>query len=109
MVVEALIKIRNNETVVYTVEFQTPADEFRYEQDRYLEYKSLGQKVMNSGEITQSRIKLFEQLEKSGDRFSQEALTLAGEGDYDGAIKRMEDAARKMIQGLRLLGIQLSM
>ena len=109
LVVDALIKIRNNETVVYTVEFQTPADEFRYERERYLEYVSLGQTILGNGDVAQSRIKLFEQQKKSGDLISQEAQTLAGKGDYAGAIKRMEEAVKKMVQGLRLLGIQLSM
>ena len=107
LVVAALIKIRNNETVVYTVEFQTPADEFRYERERYQEYTVLGQKLLDSGKLQTSRVKMFEQLKKSGDSLSQEALALAGEGDYPGAISRMEMAVNKLVQGLRLLGLSL--
>jgi hypothetical protein len=107
LVVAALIKIRNNETVVYTVEFQTPADEFRYERERYQEYTALGQKLLDSGELETSRVLLFEQLKKNGERLSQEALALAGKGDYPDAINRMEMAVNKLIQGLRLLGVTL--
>ncbi len=107
LVVAALIKIRNNETVVYTVEFQTPADEFRYERERYQEYTALGQKLLESGELETSRVLLFEQLKKNGERLSQEALALAGKGDYPDAINRMEMAVNKLIQGLRLLGVTL--
>lgn len=107
LVVAALIKIRNNETVVYTVEFQTPADEFRYERERYQEYTALGQKLLDSGELESSRVLLFEQLKKNGERLSQEALALAGKGDYPDAINRMEMAVNKLIQGLRLLGLTL--
>jgi tetratricopeptide (TPR) repeat protein len=107
LVVAALIKIRNNETVVYTVEFQTPADEFRYERERYQEYTALGQKLLDSGELETSRVLLFEQLKKNGERLSQEALALAGKGDYPDAINRMEMAVIKLIQGLRLLGVTL--
>ena len=109
LVVEALIKIRNNETVVYTVEFQTPADEFRYENERYLEYQALGQQVLDNGDIAQSRRKLFEQLRQKSEQLSEEALALAGQGDFTTAIGRMEDAVNKMVQGLRMLGIPLSM
>ncbi len=109
MVVTALIKIRNNETVVYSVEFQTPADEFRYERERFLDYVALGQKVLNNGTLEQSRKKMFDQLHDKGNQFSREAMMLAGEGDYESAIERMEDAVRKMVQGLKLLGVQLSM
>ena len=109
LIVDALIKIRNNETVIYAVEFQTPTDELRYERERYLEYVTLGQQVLANNEVAQSRKMLFEQQKKIGDQISQDAMTLASEGDYAGAIKGMEEAVRKMVQGLRLLGIQLSM
>ena len=108
-VVDALIKIRHNETVVYSVEFQTPADEFRYENDRYLEYAALGQKLLDSGELEESRTKMYEQLKKSGDGLADEAAELAGTGDYQSAIERMETAVKKLVQGLRLLGVPLSM
>jgi len=108
-VVNALIKIRNNETVVYSVEFQTPADEFRYEHERYTEYAALGEKLLDSGELDSGRVKMFEQLKKSGDRLNGEAQELAGAGDYDSAIARMETAVEQLIKGLRLLGVPLSM
>ena len=108
-VVDALIKIRHNETVVYSVEFQTPADEFRYENDRYREYAALGQKLLDSGELEESRTKMYEQLKKSGDSLADEAAELAGAGDYQNAIARMEAAVRKLVQGLQLLGVPLSM
>lgn len=109
LIVDALIKVRNNETVVYTVEFQTPADEFRYENERYREYQVLGQKVLDNGDIAQSRKKLFEQLRRKSEQLSEEAVALAGQGNYPAAIGRMEDAVNKMVQGLRMLGIPLSM
>jgi len=109
MIVAALIKIRNNETVVYTVEFQTPADEFRYERERYQEYTALGQRLLDGGDLESSRVLMFERLKQNGDRLNQEALALAAEGDYETAISRMETAVNKLVQGLRLLGIPLSM
>ncbi len=108
-VVNALIKIRNNETVVYSVEFRTPADEFRYERNRYAEYATLGEKLIGSGELDESRIKMFEHLKNAGDRLNNEALELAGAGDYDSAITRMETAVKQLVQGLKLLGVPLSM
>ncbi len=107
--VNALIKIRNNETVVYSVEFQTPADEFRYERERYAEYALLGDKLVDSGELDSGRIKMFENLKKNGDRLNGEALDLAGSGDYAAAIARMETAVEQLVKGLRLLGVPLSM
>ena len=109
LIVDALIKIRNNETVVYAVEFQTPADEFRYESERFHEYVSLSDTILHKGGISEGKVKLFEQQKKAGYQISDEAEALANQGDFESAIKRMEDAVKKMVQGLRLLGIQLSM
>jgi hypothetical protein len=109
LVVDALIKIRNNETVVYTVEFQTPADEFRYEQERFNEYISLSDTLLEKDEFSEGKIKLFQMQKKAGQQISEEAETLANQGDFESAISRMEDAVKKMVQGLRVLGIQLSM
>ncbi|UCH48772.1 MAG: hypothetical protein JSU95_02925 [Betaproteobacteria bacterium] len=108
-VVMALVKIRSNETVVYSLEFQTPADEFRYESERFREYQMLGRKVLSDGDFAQSRIKLFEQLRQQGEELSQEASALASRGDYATAISRMEEAVKKIVRGLRVLGVPLSM
>ncbi len=109
LVVDALIKIRNNETVVYTVEFQTPADEFRYEQERFNEYVALSDTLLEKDDFSEGKIKLFEMQKNAGYQISEEAEALANQGDFENAISRMEDAVKKMVQGLRLLGIQLSM
>jgi tetratricopeptide (TPR) repeat protein len=108
LVVAALVEIRDQETVVYTVEFETPADEFRYEQERYREYVALGEKVLASEEVDQSRKLIFQQLSDGGKQLSSEAVAWAEEGDYDSAINRMQVAIKKMVQGLQLLGLPLS-
>ena len=108
MVVTALAEVRDKETVVYTVEFETPGDEFRYEQERYREYVTLGQRVLASGEIDQSRERLFQSLSNAGKRLSSEAEAWADEGDYVSAINRIQAASIKLIKGLQLLGLPLS-
>ena len=109
MVVAALVEVRNNETLVYRAEFQTPADEFVYEQHRYLEYVKLGQHVLDNGDFDANRIKLFRQLSDAGSELSREAILRVEEGDYGSGINRMQAATGKVVQGLQLLGIPLSM
>ena len=108
LVVAALVDIRNNEVLVYRVEFQTPADEFRYEQNRYLEYVTLGQNVLANGDFDKSRIRLFKQLNDAGNQLSREAVAWVEEGDYTSGIHSMQVAIKKVAQGLQLLGIPLS-
>ena len=109
LVVAALVSVRNKETLVYRVEFQTPADEFLYEQNRYHEYVALGDSVLATGDFDKNRLRLFEQLSDAGKQLSREANVWVEEGDYTSAIHRMQVAIKKVVQGLQLLGIPLSM
>ena len=105
----ALVDVRDNETLVYRVEFKTPADEFVYEQNRYLEYVTLGQHVLDNGDFDDGRKRLFEKLNDAGSELSREAIIWVEEGDYTSGINRMRLATKKVVQGLQLLGISLSM
>ena len=109
LVVVALTKIRSNETVVYALNFQTPADEYRYEMERYKDYVALCKKVLKSSKLKESRKILFDKFVGESEQFNQQASDLAGKGDYDAAISQMEQALKKLIQALQLLGIQLSL
>ncbi len=109
LVVAALVDVRNNETLVYRTEFKTPADEYLYEQRRYLEYVKLGQHVLDNGSFDESRIRMFQRLSDAGNELSLEATARVREGDYTSAITRMQEAIKKLVQGLQLLGIPLSM
>jgi tetratricopeptide (TPR) repeat protein len=109
LVVAALVSVRNKETLVYRVEFQTPADEFLYEQNRYHEYVALGDSVLATGDFDKNRLRLFEQLSDAGKQLSREANVWVEEGDYTSGIHRMQVAIQKVVQGLQLLGIPLSM
>lgn len=109
LIVVALTKIRSNETVVYTLEFQTPADEYRYETERYQEYLSLGEQIINGSELEQSRKLMFGKLREKSEQSHQEAVSLATRGDYEAAITQMEAALKKLVQGLQLLGLPVSL
>jgi len=109
LVVDALIRIRNNETLVYTIEFKTPADEFHYEQERYREYASLGRQLIDAGEIEIWRVQKFLQVKSSADHLQEEARELLDDGNHEAAITRIETAVRQLVQGLQVLGINLAM
>lgn len=108
MVVTALTKIRSNETVVYALEFQTPADEYRYERERYDEYLRLARQVLKSGQVGETKTRMFDKVLQKGQDLNGEAEALAGKGDFEAAIPRMEQALGKLVQGLQLLGVPVS-
>ena len=109
MVINALTKIRSNETVVYSKEFRTPADEYRYENGRYAEYAALTDKLLAETELESSKLKMLKMLQGKAEDRKSEAEASAAAGDFNGAITHMEEALKKLVQGLQLLGLPVSL
>ena len=65
--------------------------------------------VEKRSDFDKSRIRLFEQLRDAGSELSREANSWVEEGDYTSGINRMQAATNKVVKGLQLLGIPLSM
>jgi hypothetical protein len=109
MVINALTKIRSNETVVYSKEFRTPADEYRYENGRYAEYASLTQNMLSKEELDGPKLNMLKSLQQKAESMKSKAESSAAAGDFTGAIQHMEEALKKLVQGLQLLGLPVSM
>ena len=109
MVINALTKIRSNETVVYSKEFRTPADEYRYENARYDEYTTLTEKMLSEKEIDGNKLNMLKSLQQRAETIRSEAESSAEAGDFKTAIAHMEEALKKLVQGLRLLGLPVSL
>ena len=56
----------------------------------------------------EAKTKMFDMVLKKGQDLNGEAEELAGKGDFDAAIPRMEQALGKLVQGLQLLGVPVS-
>ncbi len=108
MIVTALTKIRSNETVVYALDFRTPADEYRYERERYDEYLRLAKAVVDKGQIGDAKAAMFNQILEKGKHLNDQAQKLADNGQFDDAVVSMEQALTKLVQGLQLLGVPVS-
>ncbi len=109
MVVNALTKIRSNETVVYGLEFQTPADEYRYEGDRYKEYFNLTEKMLKQTGVDGPKLHMVKTLQAKGEELRDEAASKAAQGDFEAAISQMEAALKKLVQGLQIMGLPVSL
>lgn len=107
MTVSAVASLRQNDTVVYSLDFQTPADEFRYEADRYKGYEILIDQLVAAGKSEGQAGKLVERYVGEGEKLKSEASQLAAAGHYDQAIKTMEDANRSLARALQMMGVPI--
>ncbi len=107
MTVEAVSRLRDNENVVYALEFRTPADEFRYENNRNQSYELLVERMVASGAAEGSAAKLVDRFVQEGRRLKSTAADEAARGDYEKAIKTMEDANRNLVRALQMMGMPI--
>lgn len=107
MAVSALTRVRENETVVYTLDFRTPADEYRYEQNRYQSYAMLVAQMRESSELGEQALKLAQRYQDEGASLLKQAEAEAAGGQYQQAIQTMEEANKRLVRSLQMLGLSI--
>ena len=107
LTVDAVARLRSNETVVYSLEFRTPADEFRYEEKRHESYALLVHQMVSSGASQGSREALVHRFFEEASRLAAQARDEADRGRHDDAIKSMEDANKNMVRALQMMGLAI--
>lgn len=107
MAVAALTRIRENETVVYSLDFRTPADEYRYEQNRHQSYSMLVDQMSQSSELSAQALKLAQRYAGEGAKLRQEAETQAASGQFEAAITTMEEANKRLVRSLQMMGLSI--
>lgn len=103
--VEALVALRAGETVTIELKFDTPADEYAYEQKRYQSHELLI-------ELTLDERKPSGPMRMAMDQYTQQARLLrtraaesATVGDHRSAIKSLEEATRLLVRALQAAGM----
>jgi len=107
LAVSALTRVRENETVVYTLDFRTPADEYRYEQNRYQSYAMLVAQMRESSELGEQALKLAQRYQDEGENLLKQAEAEAASGQYPQAIQTMEEANKRLVRSLQMLGLSI--
>lgn len=105
LAVEEISRLRDGQEVVMRLQFNSPREEFDYEQKRYYSNEILvGMLIREERAIGEAR--------KQIDAFVQEASTIkskasakASASDYPTAIKEMEKANHQLNRALQMMGI----
>lgn len=101
----AVADLRQGETLVQALIFETPADEYHYELDRFDTHRMLLRLLLeNKSKAVQKRAESF--LPKATTLY-WEAAALADIQAFVQAIKSMEEATQELIKGLRNAGVVL--
>jgi hypothetical protein len=100
-----LSSMHESETIIYRLEFATPADEFDYEKQRYQTQQALAQMVLEKGSAAAGIRKLVERYISKGRKAHEAAEAQVAANDYETAIAGMEQANEHLTRGLAMLGL----
>ncbi len=104
-VTEALHKILDSKTIVYDLNFDTPADEYKYELMRFTGYEELIPVAIEAKKPAPGAIKLMESFLSKARSRRDEAVAKAEVGDYPMAIAMLLQATKTVRRALRMVGV----
>lgn len=101
----ALHKMLDSKTLVYDLNFETPADEYKYEVKRFTGYEELIPIAIEAKKPAAGAVKLMESFLAKARKRRDEAQAKAGVGDYPSAIEMMLQATKTVRRALRMVGV----
>lgn len=103
IVTASIEKLRGGETLIRTLKFETAEEEYHYELDRNNTYKMLIKMLINDQKTMKITDRVDEFLIKA-DNLRQEAEKHAQSGNFETAIKSLEQSTKSLIFAMRNAG-----
>ena len=101
----SITHMRNGERLVRSLHFETSEDEYRYELDRNDTHKMLISTVLKEKYADPRFGKLMDIPLQKAEGLRAQAESQAAGGDYEAAIKLLEDSTKQVIRAIRMAGI----
>ncbi len=105
LVTQAIQAMLNAQTIVYDLNFETPADEYEYERKRFISYEELIPIAIEEKKPAEALVKLMNTYVVKGRAHKSEAEGKAKAGSYPEAISLMLGATEEIQRALRLAGV----
>jgi len=103
----SLTKLRDGKTLVRSLHFETREDEYQYELRRNDTHNMLINTVLKE-KLADPRLGKFMGIPlKEAEKLRAEAEQQAGNGDFESAIKTLEESTKYIIRAIRMAGIYI--
>jgi hypothetical protein len=96
--------LRRGDTLVRTLQFHPPREEYAYELDRYETHRMLIQVLLAD---RKEAMQVMQGYIRRAVTRRDEAVALAGQGDHASAIQRLEEATRELVRAIRAGGVYI--
>lgn len=103
--VEELSRLRAGQEVVMALKFDTPADEYAYEQKRFQSNQILVNMMIDEGRAPGEQRGLVDRFVTEAGTIKAEAEAQAAAGGYPEAVKTMEKASARLNRALQAMGL----
>jgi len=107
MLVEDLTKLRDGQEVVMSLKFETPADEYAYEQKRFGSSLVMIDIMIDEGRAEGQKRKLVDNFVAEGNQLKVKAEVEASSQRHKDAIDLMEKATKQLNRALQSMGIPI--
>lgn len=103
--VEEVSRLRAGQEIVLSLKFDTPADEYAYEQKRYQSNEILVGMMIGEGRAEGDRRRLVDGFMKEAVALKEDAVSLAGANRHKEAVTVMEKANVQLNRALQSMGV----
>ena len=105
LVTEDIARLRQGQEVVMSLKFESPVEEFLYEEKRFGSNQIMVDMLVAEGKAEGDRRKLIDPFLGEAARIKREADALAQGGRHRDAVKLMERANSQLVRALQLMGV----
>lgn len=103
--VEEVSRLRAGQEVVISLKFETPADEYIYEQKRFQSNEILVGMMIGEGRAEGDKRRLVDSFLKEAAKLKEDAVALAQSNRHKDAVATMEKAALQLNRALQSMGM----
>jgi len=103
----SLISMRNGTTLVRSLHFETPKEEYEYELDRNQSHTLLTSILLQKKPLSENARQRFDKDMEQAKTLRKLAEEQADKGDYEAAIKTLEESTKHIVRAIRAAGVYI--
>lgn len=104
---QAVDHLRDGKTLVRTLNFASPEEEYRYELDRNDTHQMLVKVLLEEKQPTEQTLTMVNKLVGRAAEYRSAAEAQANKGQFEEAIKTMEQATKELVRAIRSAGVYI--
>lgn len=105
LAVAAITRIRSNETIYHKLEFDSPEEQYRYEQQRYISHELLVQMMRSEIELTPEQGSRMQELVAAATSLHERSREHWQRKEKQQAIEAEVAATRELVEALQVVGL----